>query len=104
VGGDSPIKLIKLPGEPARPPRAQSLFILGAVLADTGVVDKASNMGETAAGLTLSGAAVGLISGVSAGGEEVADVAGLLVMLLFVPLPPALSLSLLLLLSLEFLS
>lgn len=51
VGGDSPIKLIRFPGEPARPPLVHSLVMLGAVLADTDVVERASNKGE-AAGLT----------------------------------------------------
>ena len=61
--------LIKLPGEPARPPLAHSFVMLGAVLADTGVVDKASSIGEMV-GLTLYGGTVGSISGVLIAGEE----------------------------------
>jgi hypothetical protein len=46
VGGDSLIRLIKLPGEPPKVPLAQSLIVLGAVLAETEVVDKASRAGD----------------------------------------------------------
>lgn len=81
--------------------------MLGAVLAETGVVDRASSMGETAAGLTLSGAVVGLVSGVSAGDDEEAEaeagVAGLLETTVFAALPWAASLLLLLLSLLEVL-
>jgi len=69
--------LIKFPGEPAIPLRIQSLFILGAVLTEAGVVDNAASMGETA-GLTLSGTEEGLISGVSTGGVEATEVDELL--------------------------
>lgn len=73
--------LMRLPGEPAMPLLIHSLFILGAVLADTGVVDKAASIGETA-GLTLSGPEEGWISGVSAGGVEATEVEELLLLLL----------------------
>jgi hypothetical protein len=69
--------LIKFPGEPAMPFLIHSLFILGAVLAEAGVVDKAASIGE-AAGLTLSGPEEGLISGVSTGGVEATEVDELL--------------------------
>lgn len=49
MGGDSPIKLMRFPGEPAKPPLPQSWFALAAVLADTDVVDKASRGGDTVA-------------------------------------------------------
>jgi hypothetical protein len=68
VGGDSPIMLIRLPGEPAKPPFAHSLVMLGAVLADTDVVDKASSDGD-AAGFALFGRD-GRISGVLMAGDE----------------------------------
>lgn len=44
--------LIRFPGEPAKLPLAHSFIMLGAVLAETDVVDKASEMGDTV-GLTL---------------------------------------------------
>jgi hypothetical protein len=69
--------LIKFPGEPAIPLRIQSLFILGAVLTEAGVVDNAASMGETA-GLSLLGTEEGLISGVSTGGVEATEVDELL--------------------------
>lgn len=77
--------LMRLPGEPAMPLLIHSLFILGAVPADTGVVDKAASIGETA-GLTLSGPEEGWISGVSAGGVEATEVEELLLLLLAAPL------------------
>lgn len=40
------MRLIKFPGEPARPPLAHSWFVLAAVLADTDVVERASRVGE----------------------------------------------------------
>lgn len=60
-------------GEAAIPFLAQSCITLGAVLAETEVVDKASKEGD-GSGLSLSGAAVGLISGVLMGGEEALEV------------------------------
>lgn len=68
--------LIRFPGEPAMPFLIQSLFILGAVLTEAGVVDSAASIGETA-GLTLS-VPEGLISGVSTGGVEATEVDELL--------------------------
>lgn len=46
MGGDSPIKLMRFPGEPARPPLIQSGFALTAVPTDAGVVERASKGGE----------------------------------------------------------
>jgi hypothetical protein len=68
--------LIRFPGEPAMLFLIQSLFILGAVLTEAGVVDSAASIGETA-GLTLS-VPEGLISGVSTGGVEATEVDELL--------------------------
>lgn len=72
MGGDSPIRLMRLPGEPARPPLAHSFVMLGAVLADTEVVDKASKSGD-AAWLTLYGGTEGRISGVLTAGEDASE-------------------------------
>lgn len=66
--------LIKLPGEPARPPLAHSFMTLGAVLAETDVVESASSMGDTAE-LTLY---VGSKSGVLTGGVELVEAGRLL--------------------------
>lgn len=51
--------------------------MLGAVLAETEVVDKASSEGD-GSGFSLSGAAEGRISGVLIGGEEALEVGMLL--------------------------
>jgi hypothetical protein len=50
VGGDSPDKLIRLPGEPTRAPRVQSCVLLAIVLAETEVEDSASRTGEGTTG------------------------------------------------------
>jgi hypothetical protein len=71
------MRLMRLPGEPASPPRAHSLVMLGAVLAETDVADRASSIGETA-GLTLFGAHAGRMSGVLAGGDDAVDCGRLL--------------------------
>jgi hypothetical protein len=98
VGGESPIKLMRFPGEPARPPAlAHSFVILGA---ETDALDIASSMGD-AAGRTLSGASDGLISGVSSeGGVNLPgsnrSLGRLLALLLSLLLPPASGLALIL--------
>jgi hypothetical protein len=98
VGGESPIKLMRLPGEPARPPPlAHSFVILGA---ETDALDIASSMGD-AAGRTLSGASDGLISGVpSEGGVNLPgssrSLGRLVVLLLSLLLPHASGLALIL--------
>jgi len=68
---------MRLLGEAAIRFLAQSWIMLGAVLADTEVVDKASSEGD-GSGFSLSGAAEGLISGVLIGGEEALEVGMLL--------------------------
>jgi ABC-type cobalamin transport system permease subunit len=68
---------MRLPGEPAKAPLGQSLLILGAVLAETEVVERASSNGE-GVGFALSGAAMGLISGVLMGGEDALEAEPLL--------------------------
>lgn len=73
--------LMRLPGDPTKPPLVHSLFMLGTVLTEAGVVDRASSIGETA-GLTLSGGEDALISGVTAGGVEAEDEGALLFLLL----------------------
>jgi hypothetical protein len=64
---------MRLLGEAAIPFLAQSCITLGAVLAETDVVDKTSREGD-GSGFSLSGAAAGLISGVLIGGEEALEV------------------------------
>lgn len=64
---------MRLLGEAAIRFLAQSWIMLGAVLAETEVVDKASSEGD-GSGFSLSGAAEGLISGVLIGGEEALEV------------------------------
>lgn len=70
-------------------PRAHSLAMLGAVLADTEVVDRASSRGD-ATFLSWSWS-VGLISGVTAGGDETSEAGWLawelLLLLLTLPAP-----------------
>lgn len=73
MGGDSLARAMRLLGEAAISFLAQSCITLGAVLAETEVVDRASREGD-GSGLSLSGAAVGLISGVLIGGEEALEV------------------------------
>lgn len=80
---------MRFPGDPARPPRAHSFIMLGAVLADTDVVDSASSRGE-AVGLTLYGAAEGLISGVLMAGDEASESRRVLEELALLPMPPPL--------------
>lgn len=79
MGGESLIRLMRLPGDPAMPPLDHSLVMLGAVLADTDVVDRASRSGD-GAWLPLYGAygAEGLNSGVPEGREEASETSGLL--------------------------
>lgn len=64
MGGDSPDKLIRLPGEPANPamPLAHSAA-LGAVLVANDVADTASSMGDVAGFPFEDGVATGLIFG-----------------------------------------
>lgn len=68
---------MRLLGEAAIRFLAQSWIMLGAVLAETEVVDKASSEGD-GSGFSLSSAAEGLISGVLIGGEEALEVGMLL--------------------------
>ena len=68
---------MRLPGELAKAPaRAHSFVMLGAVLAETDALDRASSMGD-GAGRTLSGTE-GLLSGVLMGGVNSFDVGWLL--------------------------
>lgn len=60
---------MRLPGEPAKgPARAHSFVMLGAVLAETEALDRASSTGD-GVGWTLSGT-MGLMSGVLMGGVD----------------------------------
>lgn len=77
MGGDSLARAMRLLGEAAIRFLAQSWIMLGAVLAETEVVDKASSEGD-GSGFSLSGAAEGRISGVLIGGEEALEVGMLL--------------------------
>ena len=75
MGGDSPMRLTGFPGEPEKAPRIQS--VLGAVLADTEVVDRASREGEASDKTRLAfsevGTAVGLTSGDGTRGEGTSE-------------------------------
>lgn len=67
------MRLIRLPGDPANPPLAHSLAMLGAVLADTEAEERASSRGDVA-WFALFGTGKGRVSGVLlAGGDDASD-------------------------------
>jgi hypothetical protein len=69
------MRLMRLPGEPPKALLVHSLvMVLGAVLVETDVVERASSSGEGTAFALLRGAA-GRISGVLMGGEEASEAA-----------------------------
>jgi hypothetical protein len=75
VGGESLMRLMRLPGEPPKALLVHSfVMVLGAVLTETDVVERASSSGEGDAFALLGGAA-GRISGVLMGGEEASEAA-----------------------------
>lgn len=90
---------MRLPGEPAKPPAlAHSFVMLGAVLAETEALDRASSMGDGVS-LTLSGTDEALMSGVLMGGVDSLEVGRLLLerlllLLLLLHQPPQRSASL----------
>lgn len=69
------MRLIKFPGEPARPPFAHSWFVLAAVLAETEVVERASRVAETVGCPSYGDGpwGMGLISGEYTEGDDASD-------------------------------
>ncbi len=87
MGGDSPMRLMRLPGEPASPgtPLTHS-FVLGAVLVAKEAVDTASRSGEVARPPLVGGLA-GFSSGDWREGEDASEAEALLPVLPTAALP-----------------